>query len=121
MMNFRAHGWAASCLAVLAASCASVETGPQFPAPPSAQTSRELSRFDAVSVRAEFGVPDFVRKEIESELWRYDAKDCTAFFFLYRDGAVMRLRYIETAPRGANDAPDPSCLALVKAKQKPVS
>jgi len=121
MNDIRARGWGAACLAGFLASCASLESGPQFPSPPSAQTSREFSRFDALSVRAEYGAPNFVRKEIESELWRYDAQNCTAFFFLYRDGAVMRLRYIETAPRGPNDAPDASCLALVKAKQKPVS
>ncbi len=42
------------------------------PAPPTA----------AVTLRAAYGAPDFVRRETDSELWHYDGMGCAAFFFL---------------------------------------
>jgi hypothetical protein len=36
----------------------------------------------------------------DSELWRYDGADCAVFFFLYREGDAMRIRYTESMPRG---------------------
>src|SRR6185369_250309 len=55
---------------------------------------------DAQSLRARYGAPDFVRQESDSELWRYDGDKCAAFFFLYRDGDALKIRYSETLPRG---------------------
>ena len=66
---------------------------------------------DAMSLRAAYGTPDFVRRETDSELWRYDAPGCAAFFFLYRDGDALRLRYTETNPRGREAVADPACIA----------
>src|SRR5712671_6071157 len=51
---------------------------------------------DAQSLRTAYGAPDFIRKEMDSELWRYDGKNCAVFFFLYREGVLMRIRYTET-------------------------
>jgi hypothetical protein len=65
---------------------------------------------DAQSLRAAYGTPDFIRKEMDSELWRYDGRNCAAFFFLYREGDAMRIRYTETNPRGKTAIADPDCL-----------
>ena len=70
------------------------------PAPPS----------DGPSLRARYGAPDFIRREMDSELWRYDTPNCAIFFFLYHDGNALKLRYSETAPRGMTMAADPACL-----------
>ena len=71
---------------------------------------------DAQSLRARFGAPDFIRREMNSELWRYDSGSCAIFFFLYRDGDMLRLRYYETLPRGTNMAADPRCLETLNGR-----
>ena len=65
---------------------------------------------DAVSLRARYGAPDFIRRESDSELWRYDGANCAAFFFLYREGEALKIRYSETMPRGMEMAADPTCV-----------
>ena len=70
---------------------------------------------DAISLRARYGPPDFLRREPESELWRYDGANCAVFFFLYREGNVLKLRYSETMPRGMEMAADPACVESLSA------
>jgi hypothetical protein len=64
---------------------------------------------DAQSLRAAFGAPAFIRRESDSELWRYDGAGCAAFFFLYPEDGTYRVRHAETSPRGELQA-DPDCL-----------
>ena len=71
---------------------------------------------NAAELRAEFGTPDFVRKETDSELWRYDGTNCALFVFLYRENDTYLLRHIETLPRGTQTATDEACVASVKAR-----
>jgi len=71
---------------------------------------------DAPSLRARYGTPDFIRREMDSELWRYDAQNCAVFFFLYREGDALKLRYSETAPRGMAMPADPACLQSLNAR-----
>jgi hypothetical protein len=71
---------------------------------------------NAAELRAEFGAPDFVRKETDSELWRYDGANCALFVFLYREKDIYLLRHIETLPRGAQTPADEACVASVKSR-----
>lgn len=71
---------------------------------------------DAVTLRGAYGAPDFVRRERDSELWRYDGTGCAAFFFLYREGEIWRLRYSETMPRGRDMPADAACLSGLSAR-----
>jgi hypothetical protein len=64
---------------------------------------------DPQSLRAAFGAPAFIRRESDSELWRYDGAGCAAFFFLYPEDGTYRVRHAETSPRGELPA-DPDCL-----------
>ncbi|MGZ9117174.1 MAG: hypothetical protein ACXW3V_09550 [Methylocystis sp.] len=86
----------------------------------SGQTARPVPQVyvpgsrNAAELRDEFGTPDFVRKETDSELWRYDGVNCALFVFLYRDKETYLLRHIETLPRGAQTATDDACLGSVK-------
>lgn len=84
-------------------------------------TDKDLSQIDAETLRANYGTPNFIRKEVEAELWRYDAGSCAVFFFLYRDAAVLRLRHAESAPRGRDAAVDPACLSRIVKRDVPVS
>lgn len=65
---------------------------------------------DAQSLRAAYGTPAFIRREPDSELWRYDGMECAAFFFLYSEGGTYRVRHTETSPRGQDMPADPDCL-----------
>ena len=61
-------------------------------------------------MRAAYGAPDFIRREMDTELWRYDGVACAMFFFLYRDGDSLKIRYSESLPRGMTMAADPACV-----------
>jgi hypothetical protein len=76
---------------------------------------------DAAALRKEYGKPDFVRTEANSELWRYDGTNCALFMFLYRERDSFQLRHMETLPRGAQSATDETCLSSVKARFTPAS
>ena len=76
---------------------------PEPPPPPPTPT-------DAQSLRAAYGAPAFIRREPDSELWRYDGMNCAAFFFLYPEGGTYRIRHAETSPRGRDEPADPDCL-----------
>jgi hypothetical protein len=87
---------------------------PDAPMPPAMGT-------DEAAIRAEYGAPDFVRDETESQLWRYDGADCALFFFLYREADAYRLRHAETNPAGENNAVDSDCLGEIKEARAPSS
>lgn len=70
---------------------------------------------DAMSLRARYGPPDFVRRDADSELWRYDGSDCAVFFFFYREGDTLRIRYTESMPRGTEMPADPKCVDSLNA------
>ena len=92
-------------MAPLPPSVAMISPVPVVPPPP----------VDAASLRARYGPPDFVRREPDSELWRYDGADCAVFFFLYRDGDALRIRYTESTPRGMEMPADPKCVESLSA------
>ena len=77
---------------------------------------------DAQSLRAAYGTPAFIRREPDSELWRYDGMRCAAFFFLYPEGGTYRIRHAETNPRGRDMPADPDCLrSLIPSAGAPAS
>ena len=81
--------------------------------PPSAGSG--LVGWEAEKIRNIYGKPSFIRKELESELWRYDGLSCAAFFVLYQDQTGLRVRHVETYPaQGAMG--DAACLAGIKAR-----
>ncbi|MBU6296774.1 MAG: hypothetical protein KGJ79_00670 [Alphaproteobacteria bacterium] len=110
------------CLCASLCACASQSVPPStipLPAPPPAGEPSGFIGMSASNLLNAFGTPAFVRKENGSEIWRYDQKDCRAFFFLYTQGTSQVVRHVETIPRGADIAADPSCLASLR--RQPVS
>jgi hypothetical protein len=83
-----------------------VEMPPPAPVPPPPPPMPT----DAQSLRAAYGMPAFIRREPDAELWRYDGLRCAAFFFLYPEGGTYRVRHSETSPKGAAMSADPECL-----------
>jgi hypothetical protein len=81
--------------------------------PPSAGSG--LVGWEADKILTLYGKPAFVRKEKDSELWRYDGQHCAAFFFMYQEQAGLRVRHVETYPAQGAMA-DAACLAGIKAR-----
>jgi hypothetical protein len=78
-----------------------------------------LMGMSADNLRMTIGAPAFVRKDGSDQLWRYDAANCKAFFFLYPRGAELAVRHIETLPRGADMPADPACLKTLRVMSSP--
>ena len=75
-----------------------------------------LDSDQAEALRAAYGTPQLVRKEADSELWRYDGENCAAFFFLYTVDGLLRVRFVETLPRGSGAPADGQCLKSIRAR-----
>lgn len=112
-------------VACLLLSACSSEEGSLFtnplPAAPPVGEPADLFGNTASQLRHKFGEPALTRNENGSVLWRYDNKQCRAFFFLYprdRDGSLA-VRHVETVPKGADIAADLNCLASLRGR--PVS
>jgi len=111
----------ACCVAL--AGCAT-ESGAPLPPSPSRAPAPQTGYIgaSAAALRTDFGAPAFTRKDGSDELWRYDAAQCKAFFFLYPEDGHLRVRHVETMPRGNNRPADPSCLGALRARaSQPVS
>jgi hypothetical protein len=88
---------------------------PLPPPPPRGEPDRFMG-LQAQQLRALVGMPAFTRKDGATEMWRYDAKACRAFFFLA--GTPAKVAHVETLPRGTASAADPICLNALMAAPK---
>jgi hypothetical protein len=115
----------AACLCLFLAACATKAPPPTMPPvplppPPPSGEPADLVNLSAAQLRALFGAPAFMRAENGPEIWRYDGKQCRAFFFLYPDATSKAVRHVETVPRGKDMAADASCLSALRGA-KPAS
>jgi hypothetical protein len=107
-------------LAALAA-CESTQQA-SLPTPPPMGEPGNIAGMDAGRIRVAFGAPQFVRKDGQIEMWRYDGAGCKAFFFMYPNGGSLAVRHVETMPRGPNDqGADSNCLQGLLARAKTAS
>ena len=126
-------GFALISAAMLLAACAAQQvSAPQTQITTPARTQRTLPRAtpeipsppigaDEAAIRAEYGAPDFVRNEPDSQLWRYDGSNCALFFFLYQEAGSYVLRHAESAPAGEDDTVDAACITAIKQRRAPSS
>jgi hypothetical protein len=109
---------------LLLGACASQPPPPAtvpLPLPPPSGEPPGFVGKSANDLRATFGAPSFVRKENGAEMWRYDSKDCRAFFFLYTKDNAQTVRHVETLPHGRDNAADFTCLNFLREHRPPVS
>lgn len=105
-------------LAGCAAKTPAPRPAPSVPIPPAPRPQAEPPGYAGLTLdalRARLGGPIFSRKDGVTEMWRYDAGACHAFFF-FTGGVVS---HIETVPRGPGDSADPACLSALSVKKKP--
>jgi len=115
-------GLAFALLSLGLAGCANTSTQQaSLPPPPAAGEPGNLAGMDASRIRVAFGPPQFVRKDGQVEMWRYDISNCKAFFFLYPNGPSLAVRHVETVPRPGNAAADANCLQALLSRAKAVS
>jgi hypothetical protein len=98
--------------------CAAPAPGPPLravplPPPPPAREPDVFTGIQASQLRALAGQPAFTRKDGATEMWRYDAQSCRAFFFF--TGAPAKVQHVETLPRGKDGGADPACLNALRA------
>lgn len=55
------------------------------------------------------GRPTFVRRDGPAQIWQYGTQACTLNLFLYRDGAVLKVRHVEFRDRNADLASVGGC------------
>jgi hypothetical protein len=108
-------GCAAQPRAVAPSVIAPMATVPLPPSPPKGEPDL-FTGIDAARLRALVGTPVFARKDGNTEMWRYDAGACHAFFFL--SGAPAKVQHVETLPHGKASAADPECLSALQASSK---
>jgi hypothetical protein len=80
-----------------------------------------LSSDRVEAVRTAYGAPQLVRKESDSELWRYDGDNCAAFFFMYTVNGALHVRHVETLPRGQSEPIDLACLKSIRSRASATS
>jgi len=107
--------------ALLLAACASAPSSSPVPAPPPRGEPGNIAGMDAARIRLAFGAPQFVRKDGQIEMWRYDGANCRAFFFLYPNGSSLAVKHVETVPRPTDAAADSTCLQALLSRAKAVS
>src|SRR5690348_9383248 len=92
------------------AACAAPQQQASLPSAPPVGEPGNIAGMDAGRIRVAFGAPQFVRKDGQVEMWRYDGAACKAFFFMYPNGSSMYVRHVETLPHPATQAADSNCL-----------
>lgn len=92
-------------------------SAPEAPAPSAQTLPPPPPPRDETELRAAYGTPSFVRREAESELWRYDGGGCTLFVFLYRANEAVLIRHMETLPRNPDMTADETCLTSIRARK----
>lgn len=103
------------------AACESTKQA-SLPTPAPIGEPGNIAGMDAGHIRVAFGAPQFVRKDGQIEMWRYDGSGCKAFFFMYPNGGSLAVRHVETMPRGQNNqGADSSCLQGLLARAKTAS
>src|SRR5512135_2494451 len=88
------------------------------PPPPTGEPAGTTGLHEA-DLRAQFGMPGFVRHDGSAQIWRFDEPACKAYFFLSSRDAATAVWHVETAPRGANIAADEACLNALRARVAP--
>ena len=108
------------------AGCSTRPAGPghvRLPDAPQAGEPSGTTGLHEAELRAAYGTPAFVRHDGTAQVWRFDATNCKAFFFLYSRDGNTAVWHVETTPRGSSIAADENCLNVLRARSaaRPVS
>lgn len=91
----------------------------RLPSPPPNGEPSGTTGLREADLRAQFGMPAFVRRDGSAQIWRFDAPLCKAYFFLYSKDGATAVWHVETMPRGQSIAADETCLNALRARVAP--
>ncbi len=74
---------------------------------------QELMGLDTETVASALGTPEQIRKEAPAQVWQYLAADCVLDLYLYEDGGVSRVTYLEARSPKAETSPTERCVKSV--------
>ena len=110
------------CACIALAACAQggvVQDRVALPAAPPPGEPPSTIGMTADALRIAFGAPAFVRKDGNTQFWRYNGTTCHAFFFLYPQVGVLTVGHVETLPHGNGIAADINCLNSLRLQPPP--
>jgi hypothetical protein len=109
--------WLAGLTLVLA-GCASAPQPGRIAPKSTEPIQKGWSDLSAGELARTYGEPSFVRKEADSEIWRYDVGACRIFFFLYPGERSPTVRHVESIPSGGDQPIERNCLNAFKLRLK---
>jgi hypothetical protein len=89
------------------------------PAPPPVDDNPErFLGLAPVALSQELGEPHLKRREDIAEVWQYRREDCVLDVFLYEDGSIYKVAYLEARDLSAEPVETRACLrGLLEARQ----
>ena len=74
---------------------------------------QELMDLDTETVASALGTPGQIRKEAPGQVWQYLSGDCVLDLYLYDEGGVSRVTYLEARSPKAEASPTERCVKSV--------
>lgn len=107
-------------LSLMLAACAHTpkweDTGPEEAAPPPAPVTQPFRQMSADALKIRLGKPDFVHTETQSQIWRYDLKQCRVLFYLYTDNGQLTVHQYQSLPNGKPGELSQTCRDALNAR-----
>lgn len=93
----------------------SPEAAVEAPKPPLHLTGnpQELMGLDTETVADALGTPGQIRKEAPAQVWQYLSGDCVLDIYLYDQGGISRVTYLEARSPKAEPSPTERCVKSV--------
>ena len=74
---------------------------------------QELMGLDTETVASALGTPGLIRKEAPAQVWQYLSGDCVLDLYLYDQGGISRVTYLEARSPKAEISPTERCVKSV--------
>lgn len=77
----------------------------------------QLLGLSSSGVSDHLGLPNFIRRDVDAEIWQYLSEACILDVFLYSQGGIFTVEYVELRGRGAETLPLRNCfVSMLRAK-----
>jgi hypothetical protein len=87
-----------------------------LPAVAPARGTAQLRGLSSLQVTQLLGRPDFLRRDASAEVWQYRTGECVLDLFLYPEGSVQQVAYVEARSRSAAKIASDPCVAALTSR-----